>query len=186
MRINIKAFTLFELIIAITIIALLMVMSYAPYNYYSNKAKVKITAKEISQILYETRNLAIQGVDNGFWNLSFWVYFDSSDTNKNLIQIFSFPYTYTQSQIKPDISDDNIKLYKTYKLLPGIQIDNVDSQDNWLFFFSSIYWSWSYFYYNPSKNNFSNDIIEINFSFKWSDALKSKVDYIIRTNIVDY
>jgi prepilin-type N-terminal cleavage/methylation domain-containing protein len=60
-----KAFTLIEFMIAITIISILMVMTYAPYNYYSNKAKVRVTAKEISQSLYESRNLAIHGLDNG-------------------------------------------------------------------------------------------------------------------------
>jgi prepilin-type N-terminal cleavage/methylation domain-containing protein len=54
-----KAFTLIELIITITIVAILTMLSYAPYNYYQNKSKLKITTREISQLLYESRNIAV-------------------------------------------------------------------------------------------------------------------------------
>jgi prepilin-type N-terminal cleavage/methylation domain-containing protein len=54
-----KAFTLIELMIAITIIVILTMASYAPYTYYQNKAKLKVTSREISQLLYEARNMAI-------------------------------------------------------------------------------------------------------------------------------
>jgi prepilin-type N-terminal cleavage/methylation domain-containing protein len=56
---NNKAFTLIEFMVAITIMAIMLLIVYAPYSYYSNKAKVKITSKEISQILFEARNMAI-------------------------------------------------------------------------------------------------------------------------------
>jgi hypothetical protein len=42
-----------------TIIILLSVSIYAPYNYYSNKAKLKVAKTEIAKTLYEARNLAI-------------------------------------------------------------------------------------------------------------------------------
>ena len=54
-----KAFTLIELIISITIVVILTVTSYAPYSYYQNKAKLKITTREISQLLYDSRNMAM-------------------------------------------------------------------------------------------------------------------------------
>jgi len=164
---NKKAFTLLELMIAISIMAILMMMAYAPYNYYSNKAKVRITAKEISQILYESRNLAIHGLDTGSWNLSIWVYFDTSDTTKDLVKVFAFPYTYTWAQILPDLSDENIKIYKTYKLLDWMQVDKIWEQNNWLFFFSAVSGNWNYFYYTPLKTDLLGDSIEIDFSYKW-------------------
>jgi hypothetical protein len=37
----------------------LSVSIYAPYNYYSNKAKLKLAKKEIAKTLYEARNMAI-------------------------------------------------------------------------------------------------------------------------------
>jgi hypothetical protein len=45
--------------IAITIVAFLMIASYAPYSYYQNKAKLKVATREISQVLYEAKNMAI-------------------------------------------------------------------------------------------------------------------------------
>jgi prepilin-type N-terminal cleavage/methylation domain-containing protein len=52
-------FTLIELMITITIIVVLTMMTYAPYNYYQNKAKLKITLRQVSQLLYESRNMAV-------------------------------------------------------------------------------------------------------------------------------
>jgi prepilin-type N-terminal cleavage/methylation domain-containing protein len=54
-----KAFTLIELLIAITIFFILTLITYVPYNFYMNKVKVRNTIKEISQSLYEARNMAI-------------------------------------------------------------------------------------------------------------------------------
>ena len=181
-----KAFSFIELIISMAIIATLTLVAYAPYNYYSNKAKVKATSKEISQILYESRNLAIHGLDKWSWNLSVWVYFDNTEADKNTIQIFVFPFSYTWVQIKPDLSDVNILIHKSYKFLPGVQIDSVGWKNNWLFLFTAIKWEWNYFYYDPSQNTFLLDEIDITFSYKWSIALKSKVNYLTRTNISDY
>jgi Tfp pilus assembly protein FimT len=45
--------------IAITIIVILTMITYAPYSYYQNKASLKVTAREISQLLNESRNMAI-------------------------------------------------------------------------------------------------------------------------------
>ena len=181
-----KAFTLLELMIATVMMVGLMLLAYTPYDYYSNKAKVKVTSKEISQILYESRNLAIHGLDLWNWNLSVWVYFDNSTINNNNIKIFTFPFSYTWSQIKPDLSDVNILIYKEYKLLPWIQIDSVGWTDNGLFFFKAIYWNWKYFFYTPSQNTFILDEIDIKFSYKGSNILESEVKYITRTNISDY
>ncbi|NCO31343.1 prepilin-type N-terminal cleavage/methylation domain-containing protein [bacterium] len=54
-----KAFTLFELIVAISIVMILMMMTFAPYSYFQNKAKLKLSAREISQSFYEARNMAV-------------------------------------------------------------------------------------------------------------------------------
>jgi prepilin-type N-terminal cleavage/methylation domain-containing protein len=54
-----SAFTLIELMITITIIVVLTMVTYAPYNYYQNKAKLKVSLREIGQLLYEARNMAV-------------------------------------------------------------------------------------------------------------------------------
>jgi prepilin-type N-terminal cleavage/methylation domain-containing protein len=60
-----KAFTLIELMVAITIFFVMLGAAYAPYQYYMNKAKVRNTMKEISSSLYEARNMAVNGTTSG-------------------------------------------------------------------------------------------------------------------------
>ncbi len=181
-----KAFTLIEFMIAITIMAIMLLVVYVPYNYYSNKAKVKITSKEISQILFEARNLAIHWLDNWAWNLSVWVYFDSSEATKNEIRLFSYPYSYTWAQIIPSESDPNVSMFKTYKLQDWVEIDSVWWEENALFYFEAINGNGSYFYYKPNKNSFTDNIINISYSFKGSSNLNWEVEYITKTYVSDY
>jgi len=56
---NNKAFTLIELIVVITIFCIMLLATYIPYTYYQTKAKVKFAVKDISQSIYEARNMAI-------------------------------------------------------------------------------------------------------------------------------
>ena len=42
-----KAFTLIELIVSISILVIVMMFSYAPYNLYQNRAKVKLATKPL-------------------------------------------------------------------------------------------------------------------------------------------
>jgi len=61
---------LIEFVIAITIFFILAVASYAPYSYYGNKARLKQTTRETNQLLYEARNMAINGSITSSGNLS--------------------------------------------------------------------------------------------------------------------
>jgi prepilin-type N-terminal cleavage/methylation domain-containing protein len=58
-KINKSAFTIIELVIVVSILAMLMMMSYAPYMFYQDKLRVKLASKDIGQVLYTYRNLAI-------------------------------------------------------------------------------------------------------------------------------
>ena len=51
-------------------------MAFAPYSFYLNKSKVKHTSKEISQIIYEAKNKAINGSATSTGNISIGIYFD--------------------------------------------------------------------------------------------------------------
>lgn len=68
-----KAFTLIELLVSISIFFILVLITYVPYNFYMNKVKVKNTIKEISQSLYEARNMAINWISENS-NKSIWLY----------------------------------------------------------------------------------------------------------------
>jgi prepilin-type N-terminal cleavage/methylation domain-containing protein len=57
-----KGFTLIELLISITILFILMMMAYIPYEHYQKKAKLKLASREISQSFYEAKNMAVSGI----------------------------------------------------------------------------------------------------------------------------
>ena len=178
-----KWFTLVELMIVFTIIILLSISIYAPYNFYSNKAKLKVAKSEIAKTIYEARNMAIYWLDVWNSNNSVWVYFDKN-TSKNSIKLYSYPYDY--SWAKYNFASANVKLIKEIKLQPWIQIDSVWWKDKALFYFQAISWTGTYYYGNP-PTEFSNTTIGIEFSFKnWWANLKSKIEYYTKTNIVDY
>ena len=179
-----KWFTLIEIMIVFTIMILLSISIYAPYNYYSNKAKLKIVKTEVAKTIYEARNMAIYWLNQWSTNRSVWVYFDKN-TLKNSIKLYSYPFDYTWP--KNDFTSSDVELIKEVKLQPWIQIDKVWGQNNALFYFQAISWTWTYYYFNPSSNLFSNAELNINISLKnWWPNLSTKVTYFTKTNIVDY
>lgn len=189
---NINWFTLIELIIAMSIFFIIVVSTYAPYNYYSQKARLNIVTKEISQSLYNARNIAINWSSDNSWNTSIWIYLDTTPWNNTKIEYFSYPYSFSWSQIIP-IEWWNIKKIKTIKFSGPVEINTVWWKDNLLFFFSSISWSWWYYYYNnnpiPNTRHVLNlENIIINVSYKWTSALwlTKEIIYNTNTNIVDY
>ena len=181
-----KAFTLIELMIALTIVAIVTMASYAPYNYYKNKAKLKNTASKITQLLYDSRNMAINGMVGIDWNVSVWVYFDSSDNNK--VHIYSYPHDISQVDIS-NLEIGDIKNIKTIYLDNGVQIDWIEWNDNLLFFFDSISWDVKYYKWNWwVRSLITDNEVVINFSYKWSTSpnLNKSISYFTSTNIIDY
>ena len=182
------AFTLIELMVAITIVVILTMSIYAPYSYYQNKAKLKVTAREISQLLYDTRNMAVNWSIWELWNVSIWVYFDTNILNKSKIKVFSYPHDIDNSNFTY-IEWWDVKLINTLILKQGIQIESIGNNDNLLFLFDSI--SWDIKYYNWlswSRNTVESDEIPIHFSYKWSTSenLNKIINYFTKTNIIDY
>lgn len=182
-----KAFTLIELLVSMTIFFVLVTMTYVPYNFYMNKVKVRSTIKEISQSLYEARNMAINWISD--WsNKSIWLYIDIDE--KDTLTFFSYPHTFTWSQITNQISSD-IEFIKSYKLLEWMELRSIMWKNNWLFFFDAITWKWKYYYWDDLWNRqiISDNKINIDFSFKnatpWS-SLYWELIYFTKTNIVDY
>lgn len=184
------AFTLIELVIAITIFFMLVTMTYAPYNYYINKAKIRTSIREISQSLYEVRNMAINWAYSNS-NISVWLYIDA-EGNSNKLQFFSYPFLYTWAQITNILSPD-IKLIKTYDLQPNINIIDIDWYTKGLFLFESITWNGLYYYWDSTGTrnniNIADNEIKINLSYKWApiwSPLAWELIYYTNTNIVDY
>jgi len=172
---NKKWFTLIELMIVITIIWIMMMMAYAPYNYFQKKAELRVAAKEISKTLSESRNLAIHWTSSGWINQSIWVYFDKN--NKNTIKIFSYDY------------NDKTKksLLKEIKIQKDIWIDKVAWNSKALFYYEAITWSWSFYKNENFTSPINTNTIKIDFSYKWTTTnLKKELIYYTKTYLSDY
>ncbi len=186
---RIKAFTLIELMVTISIMALVWWATYMNFAYSQNKMNLKLTAKDISQALYNARNMAINWLDSSSWNVSVWVYFDNSDENKNKISFFSYPYDLDINSADL-LSTDSKKLIKEIDFYKYIELNQVENKDKFLFLFQAISWSGYYYYRDstPWKQSYTWDSIDIKISLKQSDSanLSKKIRYITWTNIIDY
>lgn len=184
---NKKAFTLVELMIVIVIMVLMMTLTYAPYNYYQQKAKLKIASREISQSIYEARNFAVSGVETKsgttFSNNSIWVFLDNTEWKNHQIYFYTYPYdTKTWSLDKPNSS---IKLLKTKDLQDWVLINGTGSI---LFFYESISWNPTILEFDSSWKKIIDEPVDIKFSYKnsTSENLQKTINYNPKTNTVNY
>jgi type II secretory pathway pseudopilin PulG len=185
MKFKSKWFTLIELVIVISIVWIMMMMTYTPYNSFQKKSEIKIASKWIAKTLSESRNMAIHWVNSSSWNLSIWVYFDKS--NKNILKIFQYPYEYwTGSQV---VVNDSLLLLKEIDIWQNIWVDKIENKTKVLFLFEAISWNWYYFDFENSKQDLvlSWNKISIDFSYKGTTSgFKKTLQYYIKTYISDY
>lgn len=163
-------------------------MAFAPYSYYINKAKVKQTGKEVSQLIYEAKNMALNGIIWETSNLSVGVYFDT--TWDDVVEVIAFDHDISPSDINPTLVSNALSGsgITQLRLQPWIQLENIYSENKWLIYFQSINWSgWVYLGNNFDKLPWETNV-DIEFSYKGSNAstLRKTVQYIQETQIVDY
>jgi len=180
-------FTLIELLVSITILVIISMMSFAPYSFYMNKAKVKYTNKEISQSIYEAKNMSVNWSASQSGNISVWLYFENNWINKFSYSLLSFEHDVSEIAITPS----NGTLIEKRTLQPWVQIDNFDEANKWMIFFRSISWSGKVFKWDPLVEvpyTEEENEITIEYSYKWSSnsALKNSLKYFQDTQIVDY
>ncbi|NVP17095.1 type II secretion system protein [Candidatus Gracilibacteria bacterium] len=188
MKFKNKAFTLFELLVVISIIMTLMIVVYLPYSHYQNKAKLKLVSREISQSFYEARNMAVSGIKDITGNRSIGLYFSNQDGSDDKIIFFSYPHNIDTNLIN-NIESSDVKIIKTNTIQDNINIDYLDGYDNLLFFFNSISGESSVYTFTSSGKNIVNkDKISIKFSYKksMSETLRKELIYYKDTNIIDY
>ncbi len=183
-----SAFTLIEFLIAITMVAIISVMAFVPYWYYLNKSKVKHTQKEVTQVIYEAKNMALNWRVWENKNISVGVYFDSN--NPDEIQVIPFNYSTTLA----DISNNNLLIddalsqteVLSLQLQPGMWFERINWENKWLIYFQAISgsgWvlSWDTFFSTSWE-------VDIEFAYKkatgWS--LRDSITYFTETQIVDY
>lgn len=185
---NKKWFTLIELTVVISIIMIVTVSLFEPYNYYQKKIRIKLASKDVSQSLYDARNMAMNWFSS--WintssgeNSSVWLYLWSWS-----ITFLSYPYTmsWTSITITPD---SNIKIIKEIPLEQWLTIKGVWDKSNWLFFFNAVTWSWEFYSFDwTTRTNISDPKIKIDISYIWtnpSSDLNKSIFYYTKTNIVD-
>lgn len=170
-----KWFTLIELIIVISIMVIMMGIAYAPFNFFQKKAELRVAAKEISKTLSESRNLAIHWTSSWWINQSIGVYFNKN--NKNIIKIFSYDFN----------NRNNRWLLREIKIQPNIIINQIWWMQKALFYFEAISWDWSFYKDYNFTNPITDNVIEIEFSYKQAtNNLKKTLKYYTRTYISDY
>ncbi|NDK10171.1 prepilin-type N-terminal cleavage/methylation domain-containing protein [Candidatus Gracilibacteria bacterium] len=170
---NKGGFTLIELLVVITILFIIMTMTYLPYAHHQKKTLLKQGAREISQSLSEARNFALHGLDTGAGNLSIGLYFAPGTTQ---IEYYAYPLNETINE--DSLNQDN--LYKTKKLPKGIEVDSVGgSTDGYLFNFEAI---------TASGAHMGESEIDIIISYQGSESpvLQKNISYYPKSSISDY
>lgn len=182
---NKKWFTLIEFLIAITIFFILVMMSFANYIYYQNISKVKISLKEISQSINNSRNLALSWLNINKKNQNVGIYFEKW-SNKALIYNFDFDLTNI-----PNLKD--IVPYKETVLQNWVKINNINSWedlDNIFIYYSSIFAKVEFYTLKNdnsiSKVNFNDIKIKLSYKYSSNFPLLRELTYKKLTNVVDY
>lgn len=180
-------FTMIEILIAITIFFIITISSFSTYIHYQKKAILQSWIKEITQSLYEARNLAINWLNSNSENLSVWLYFDSS---LNELTYYTYDHYLSWSSITLDETTPWISILKTRKLDNQFFIENIMWQNNWMFFFKSISWKWDFFYYDVYNNQILFWWTELNINVSYwhaiSGVLRKNISYFTKTYITDY
>lgn len=106
------------------------------------------------------------------------LYFDASDDTNTQLTYFSYPFSFTGSQILNTQTED-IRIEKIKNLPKGVQIDSVAGKEKFLVFFESITGKGSYFSWDPSKQQFLEDVVQIDISYKGatSTSLQRSINY---------
>ena len=82
-----QGFTLIEMIVAVSIGAMLMMFAIAPYNLYTDKARVRLSAERIEQVISKARLFASTGYSVGDKNQDLIVSIERGKTAVNLERI---------------------------------------------------------------------------------------------------
>ena len=184
-----QAFTLTELLVAMTIFIVIVTFSYIPYSYYQSKAQLRQGVKELEQSLSEVRNMALSWLSST-GNLSLWLYLDTE--NKNKIRYISYPYSYTWTQITNEIWWE-VSLTKELEFPKWVEfnwvLDGNEILHNWLFFFQAISWDGQFYYWDEAwqRHNFESLDLYIKLSYKNSSSqnLQSSIKYYTDNYIME-
>lgn len=190
MRFSSPAFTLIELMITLSIFFILSMSTYISYSHFHKKSLLNQGVKEITKSIYDARNLAINGIDSGSGNLSIGLYFDSSTPeSQKKIQYFSYPHTFSGSQVVPE-DIWGIEILKELDLSRWVTVSSVWGYSQFLIFFSTPNGVGEYYYWDTTsvKQSFTGAVLPIQVSYMnaTSPSLQREINYYTGWNIADY
>lgn len=189
-KIQKKWFTLIEFMIVITIMMLVLLLSYAPYNLYQNKARVKLATREISQSFYEARNMAISWIQSAKnksdeTNKSVWILLEKSQTKNSKIKYFLF-----QKDIFISKNFESGEEFKQKDIQDWVFIKNFpwnESVEKILIVYEASSGQIKIFNYDTKNEILKNDFqLEVSYRNSSSEILNRTIKYYLKTNIVDY
>lgn len=170
---HISWFTLIELLVVVSIIAIVLLATYMPYAHHQRKTFVKQAAKELSQTLNESRNLAIHGLDTGSGNVYIGVH----------LVPWSQKLDYYTANSWLSLSSLPSYTYKTKRLPKWVEIFSIngDTTTQRLISFAPVTGSWQ-------VNGISDEVISIILSYKGSEdpVLQKELKYYRKSFLSDY
>lgn len=202
-----KAFTLVELMIVIIIIWLMALLSYAPYNLYQKKAQLRVASREVSQALYESKNMAVSwvsektSVSTEKKNKIVILHLSTENSKNNKIDYYLKDFSNFQDEkwdfkanLKSNINDSFFSdKFKTKDLQKSIWIKGLEVWTWWkyseiLIFYAASSWNIKILWKNSSWYEISWNELKIILSYQNTDSdfLKKTLTYYLKTNIVDY
>lgn len=201
-----KAFTLVELMIVIIIIWLMALLSYAPYNLYQKKAQLRVASREVSQALYESKNMAVSWVSEKTSgstekkNKIVILHLSTENSKNNKIDYYLKDFLNFQDEkwdfktnLKSNINDIFFSdKFKSKDLQKSIWIKGLEvwtwKYSEILIFYAASSWNIKILWKNSSWDEiFWNELkIILSYQNTDSDFLKKTLTYYLKTNIVDY
>ncbi len=93
-------FTLLELVVVISIMMILLVFSMAPYNYYADKARVRLSVERVEQMMNKAKLLAGTWYSSGTTNVDLVIRLKkwSSEVSLSSVPANSSPVSLTSSE----------------------------------------------------------------------------------------
>lgn len=164
-----KAFTLIEVMIVITIIAILSVWVFIPYNFYSNISRVKVSKEIITQTLNESKSSAawvITSASADAKNQNIAIFMKKWN---NFVDMVLFDYDYSWSLSIPPW--DHIRI-RNIDLEPNIEISKIKSIGSNIEFNGEIIFyykapNWELTIYSSPSQVFWTWWLEITLGYKW-------------------
>ncbi|HRI36604.1 MAG TPA: prepilin-type N-terminal cleavage/methylation domain-containing protein [bacterium] len=130
-----SGFTLVELLVAITIIAILGVAMYVPYQRYERIARVRVSAEHVEQTVTEARTLARSGymMPKTDTNANLGVLFERGSSS---VRILAYPHGTDTGSIS--LAGTGVAVIRTVALAANVSLTDLPSGvDSLLLYFTA-------------------------------------------------